>query len=336
LVVPPAMLAGAPDPDQRWGVLGDNASPTLLAHAAGLMAGVGTVAVSRQLTLPELTDQVEDSTMVGLIAGPGGAATAVAALEAGLVSTVVLHSGAAVASENPGLLTWEAWLASAPDTTNFPDRPARPAMVTVGTTGRARGTVTRLVLAPVETTGSTRQLRERAVPRRRAHRRGTAAAQRPLTAVRHLLLGRPAYCKFDAATVLGLIDTYRVTSSSWCNALPTAARGRSGGARHHRRQACSSSRTPARPAPDVKRAMIDWFGPSCWSRTAASGHVVPHQLPDWLEHRLRGPRGRAVPRHRGRREGSELGVTRPASSRSGAGGFGPTTTGPEKTAKAYV
>ena len=74
-----AMLAGAPDPDQRWGVLGDNASPTLLAHAAGLMAGVGTVAVSRQLTLPELSDQVEDSTMVGLIAGPGGAATAVAA-----------------------------------------------------------------------------------------------------------------------------------------------------------------------------------------------------------------------------------------------------------------
>ena len=89
-----AMLAGAPDPDQRWGVLGDNASPTLLAHAAGLMAGVGTVAVSRQLTLPELTDQVEDSAMVGLVAGPGGAATAVAALEAGLVGTVVLHSGA--------------------------------------------------------------------------------------------------------------------------------------------------------------------------------------------------------------------------------------------------
>ena len=78
-----AMLAGSPDPDQRWGVLGDNASPTLLAHAAGLMAGVGTVAVSRQLTLPELSDQVADSTMVGLIAGPGGAATAVAALEAG-------------------------------------------------------------------------------------------------------------------------------------------------------------------------------------------------------------------------------------------------------------
>ena len=31
------MLAAAPSADQRWGVLGDNAAPTLIAHAAGLI-----------------------------------------------------------------------------------------------------------------------------------------------------------------------------------------------------------------------------------------------------------------------------------------------------------
>ena len=90
LCVASAMLEGAPDPHERWGILGDNAAPTLLAHAAGLMAGVGTVAVSRQLTLPELSDQIQDSHMVGLITGPGGAASAVSALEAGLVKTVMM------------------------------------------------------------------------------------------------------------------------------------------------------------------------------------------------------------------------------------------------------
>jgi len=44
-----AMLAVASDPAHRISVLGDNAIPTLEAHAAGLTVGVGTVATSRQL-----------------------------------------------------------------------------------------------------------------------------------------------------------------------------------------------------------------------------------------------------------------------------------------------
>ena len=39
-----ALLAAAPGPDQRVSVLGENAIPTMIAHAAALTVGVGTVA----------------------------------------------------------------------------------------------------------------------------------------------------------------------------------------------------------------------------------------------------------------------------------------------------
>ncbi|MGI9136365.1 MAG: AMP-binding protein, partial [Candidatus Nanopelagicales bacterium] len=76
-----AMLETAPEAQQRWGVLGDITLHTILGHSAGLMAGVGTVAVSRQLTLRELADQIDDAHMTGLITGPGGAAASMEALE---------------------------------------------------------------------------------------------------------------------------------------------------------------------------------------------------------------------------------------------------------------
>jgi long-chain acyl-CoA synthetase len=343
-----AMLAGAPDPDQRWGVLGDNASPTLLAHAAGLMAGVGTVAVSRQLTLPELSDQVEDSTMVGLIAGPGGAATAVAALEAGLVRTVVLHSGATVPSDDPGLVTWEEWLASAPATGDFPDRPARPAMVyTSGTTGRARGTQTRWVLAPVETHRQyLDKLRERAQFPDGAHLVvGPLQHNGPLTAVRHLLLGRPVVIvgKFDAATVLGLIGTYGVTSSVM---VPTHFSRLLAVDPDVRADADVTSvqliaHTGSACPPDVKRAMIDWFGPVLLESYGGSesGTLCRISSPEWLEHP--GSVGRAVEPFRVvvvDEEGNDLGVGETGILAFEAPeGFGPTYhQDPEKTAKAYV
>jgi acyl-CoA synthetase (AMP-forming)/AMP-acid ligase II len=288
-----AMLAAAPDPDQRWGVLGDNAAPTLLAHAAGLLAGVGTVAVSRQLTLPELTDQIEDATMVGLVAGPGGAATAVAALEAGLVGIVVLHSGAVSDSTAPGLVAWDDWISAAPTGFDFAPRPARPAMVyTSGTTGRARGTQTRWVLGAVaDNREYLDRLRARAQFPEGPHIVvGPLQHNGPLTAVRHLLLGQPVVIvgKFDGAAVLDLIGRYQVTSSVMVPthfqrllAVDPAVRA-AADVSSVRLIAHTGSACP----PDVKRAMIDWFGPVLLESYGGSesGTLCRITSPDWLTH----------------------------------------------------
>jgi long-chain acyl-CoA synthetase len=342
------MLAAAPESSQRWGVLGDNAAPTLISHAAGLMVGVGTVAVSRQLTLPELTDQIEDSTMVGLVAGPGGAATAVAALEAGLVHTVVLHSGATSDSAHAGVVAWADWIANAPELADVPDRPARPAMVyTSGTTGRARGTQTRWVLAPV---ASHREyldkLRERAQFPEGAHIVvGPLQHNGPLTAVRHLLLGRPVVVvgKFDGPAVLGLIDTYKVTSSVM---VPThfqrlLAVEPADRARYDVSSVAMIAHTGSACPPDVKRAMIDWFGPVLIESYGGSesGTLCRISSTEWLEHP--GSVGRAVDPFRVvvvDEEGTELGVGETGLLAFEAPeGYGPTYhQDPEKTAKAYV
>ena len=64
-----ALLAAAPESSQRVSVVGENAIPTLEAHAAALTVGVGTVATSRQLRANELADQYSDADVVGAIAG---------------------------------------------------------------------------------------------------------------------------------------------------------------------------------------------------------------------------------------------------------------------------
>lgn len=342
-----AMLAATADPDQRWGVMGDNAAPTLIAHAGGVLAGVGTVAVSRQLTLPELVDQVEDARMVGVIAGPGSAATAVAALEAGHVGTVVLHSGATTDSTAEGIVAWDDWIDATPPV-DWPVRPPRPAMVyTSGTTGRARGTQTRWVLAPVEThLDYLARLRERAQFPEGAHIVvGPLQHNGPLTAVRHLLLGRPVVIvgRFDGEQVLRLIDRYRVTSSVM---VPTHFQRLLAVDPEVRTSADVSSlqlvaHTGSACPPDVKRAMIDWFGPVLMESYGGSesGTLCRITSTEWLEHP--GSVGRAVDPFR-------VIVVDEAGTELGAGetgilafeapeGYGPTYhQDPEKTAKAYI
>lgn len=288
-----AMLAVAPDPDSRWGVLGDNAAPTLLAHAAGLLAGVGTVAISRQLTLRELADQIQDAGIVGLVAGAGGAAVAIEALAAGLVATVVVHSCAVSTGAPEGVVTWDAWIAASSKILELPVRPPRPVMVyTSGTTGRARGTETRWVRAPVETSDDyLRVLRERAQFPSGAHIVvGPLQHNGPLAAVRHLLLGETVIImgRFDAARALALIDEYDVCSSVMVPthfqrmlALDPEIR-----AQHHLGSIAMIAHTGSACPPDVKRAMIDWLGPVFTESYGGSesGTLCRIHSTEWLAH----------------------------------------------------
>src|SRR5271170_8411398 len=86
-----ALLAVAPEPSQRVSVIGDNAIPTLEAHAAALTVGVGTVATSRQLRASELADQYADADVVAAIAGAGSLPTVAEAAKAAGVRTLVVH-----------------------------------------------------------------------------------------------------------------------------------------------------------------------------------------------------------------------------------------------------
>jgi long-chain acyl-CoA synthetase len=294
------MLAVAPDPDTRWGILGDNAAPTLLAHAAGLLAGVGTVAISRQLTLRELADQIQDAHIVGLVAGAGGAAVAVEALAAGLVAAVVLHSCEVPTGAPGGAVSWDAWIAESTKADEFHVRPAefqvrppRPVMVyTSGTTGRARGTETRWVLAPVETSEDyLRVLRERAQFPPGPHIVvGPLQHNGPLAAVRHLLLGESVIImgRFDAARALALIDEYDVCSSVMVPthfqrmlALDPEIR-----AQHRLGSVAMIAHTGSACPPDVKRAMIDWLGPVLTESYGGSesGTLCRIHSTEWLAH----------------------------------------------------
>ena len=343
-----AMLGQAPDPDQRWGVLGDNAIFTIVAHSAGLLAGVGTVAISRQLTLREITDQIQDAGIVALITGSGGAAVSLEALRAGLVNTVVIHSTAVPADAPAGAIGWDDWIRTAPVLYDFPARPASPVMVyTSGTTGRARGTQTRWVLAPVHTAGQyLDKLRERAQFPPGPHIVvGPLQHNGPLAAVRHFLLGQPVIvtARFDGEQVLAAIAEHQVTSSVM---VPT----------HFQRLLAVDpvvrnsydvsslkmvAHTGSACPPAVKRQMIDWFGPVLTESYGGSesGTLCRINSTDWLVHP--GSVGKAVDPyvvHVVDEDGNELGVGQTGILAFEAPpGYGITYhQDPEKTAKSYV
>src|SRR6476661_8359446 len=109
-----AMLAVASDPAYRISVLGDNAIPTLEAHAAGLTVGVGTVATSRQLRANELADQYADAGVVCAITGTAALAEVAAAAKIAGVESLVVHGAGPDEAAPDGAVSWADWLESAP------------------------------------------------------------------------------------------------------------------------------------------------------------------------------------------------------------------------------
>lgn len=282
------LLEVAPGPEDRVAVLGDNAVATMVAHLAGLRAGVGTVAASRQLTTRELVDLLTDAGAKAVISGPAGES---AAREAGaeLGLPVVVHGTPA----KDDAIAWSRWLADAQPVPIPVGRPARPPLVyTSGTTGRARGTEVRWVRSPA--TDSATYLE--AVSARPGFPPGPHLVcgplqhNGPLTALRHLAAGRPVVIlgRFDAESFLDRVERWRVTSTVMVPthftrllALPEDIR-----ARYDVSSLFQVSHTGSACPPDVKRAMIDWFGPVLTESYGASeaGTVARIDSTEWLEH----------------------------------------------------
>lgn len=304
------LQAVADRPGQRWAVLGDNAIPTVVAHAAAILAGVGTAALSRQLTASELAYQFKDAGVVAVITGVAGLANVLEAVEQVGLELVVVHGeGAEQAAEHAAgahsrveARSWSQWLAQAPAPSDAEDRPAAPMLVyTSGTTGRPSGTEVRwLAGAQANAVHYLKALIEQSHTPAGAHLvAGPLQHNGPLTAVRHLLTGQSVVVleRFDAERALAAIDSYQVASSVM---VPTHfQRMLNLSVEVRERYSVSSMRLLAHTGSAcpgaVKTAMIDWFGPVLVESYGGSevGTLCRIGSSDWLTRP--GSVGRAVP-----------------------------------------
>ncbi|WP_239333887.1 AMP-binding protein [Frankia sp. CiP3] len=294
------MLAVAGGDGARVAVTGENLIPTLVAHAAGICAGVGTVALSRQLTAGEFADLLVDAGAVAAVAGPAGREGIARAATSARLRAVIVHGAAP--EPHPGWTDWTDWTGSDRPLPTIAGRPARPPLVyTSGTTGRPRATEVRWTApAPGTAAGYAAALATRSAFPPGPHLVvGPLAHNGPLSCLRHLLSGQPVIIlgRFDAERVLRLIEAHRVTSSVMVPthfarllALPAGVRGR-----YDVTSLRSVSHTGSACPPDTKRAMINWFGPVLVESYGGSeaGTVCRITSDEWLARP--GSVGRCVP-----------------------------------------
>lgn len=296
------LVAVAPASDQKWGVFGDNAGQTMLTHAAGHLVGVGTVALSRQLTAREIADQVSDAGIVGIVTGRSSLPAVLEAAKTVKIHTIVVHGDPTdEAPDSPASVTWDEWIAHAPAAPRdiAAHRSPAPLMVyTSGTTGRARGTEVRWIVKPTNTALEYLEAVRSAssLPSGPHLVVGPLQHNGPLTALRHFLAGGTVVLmpRFDGASVLTTIAKYGVESSVM---VPTHFQ-RLLAVPDYRSYDISSLKLVAHTGsacpPNVKREMIDWFGPILIESYGGSetGTLCRITSEEWLKHP--GSVGRAV------------------------------------------
>ena len=264
-----ARAATAPPPGQahrRVAVFAENAGLAAIAHVGAMRSGASVVAVNSHLTAAEAAYQLETGDVTLVIAGPATAERARAAAE--LVGRCEVRSW--------GGPDWDRWLASTPAGPPPDDVPIVPNLLfTSGTTGRPKATHLPPNVFPVraswaEFVEATQANRFVGLGRHLVvaplHHTG------PLNAVRALAAGTPVGLlpRFDATAMLDAIDRWQVGSTTVVPthlarlaALPAAER-----ARHDVSSMQLIFLTGAACPVDVKRAIIEWSGPSCSRPTA--------------------------------------------------------------------
>lgn len=281
-------VAGALTGSPRVAVFAENAVETVLAHLGSLLGGVSAVPINVHLSAREVAYILADSGADLLLVGPSTVDRGVeAARQAGI--TVVGWR-----TDHPGARPWEAFLDAAPRN-RVPQtvRPRPPLMYTSGTTGVPKGTE----LPPTMFgTGATVAENVADIARNPLAALGPHLVvgplyhTGPLSGARLLLAGVPVVVlgHFDAERTLAAIHTHRVESSIMVPThfirllgLPEATR---------RRYDVSSLRLVAHTGSacpvDVKRAMIDWFGPVLVEAYGATevGTVCSIDSSDWMAH----------------------------------------------------
>lgn len=285
-------------PAVRVAVFAENACETVLAHLGGLLAGASTVPVNFHLKVDEVAYILGDSRARVVFVGPE---TVEVGLEAARRAGVPVVIGWRCAG--PGVVAWEEWLAGAPAGEPPVDVAPRPnLMYTSGTTGRPKG----VDLPPTMFAGGAtiaehvEALKKNRFAAFRTHLVvGPMYHTGPLSGVRLLAAGVPVAVlgRFDPEKTLAAIEAHRVETSVMVPthfvrllALPDEVR-----ARYDVSSLKLVGHTGAACPVDVKRRMIEWWGPVFFDAYGATevGTVTTITSEEWLAHP--GSVGRVIP-----------------------------------------
>jgi len=290
-------------PDTRVAVFAENSVETALANLGGLVAGASVVPVNFHLTAEEVAYILSDSGARVLFVGPETSERGLAAAAESDVHTVVGWGE----DSHEGLNHWSDWLAE--QEAGAPDQsvPPRPNLLyTSGTTGRPKGTE----LPPTMFAGGATvdehlgNFRSAALDRTGGMRGpqlvvGPMYHTGPLSATRQLIAGIPSVIlgRFNAENTLAAIEKHKIMSTLMVPthfvrllALPDDVREK-----YDVSTVLSISHTGAKCPVDVKKAMIDWFGPVFLDAYGASevGTTCLITSEEWLKYP--GSVGRAIP-----------------------------------------
>lgn len=285
-----ALLGMDLGPDRRVTVFANNAAETVLAHLAGLLAGVSTVPANFHLTAPELAYILENSGTRVIFAGPETVSVALEAARLAKVPQVIAWRSPELA----GVVSWESWLAAASAAEPPTDHPPRPnLMYTSGTTGRPKGTE----LPPTMFAGGAtiaehlKKLSQSPFALFGTHLIvGPLYHTGPLTGVRVLGGGKPVVIlpRFDPEGVLRAVEACKAESSVMVPthfirllALPETVR-----AKYNTKSLKFVFHTGSACPVDVKRAMIGWWGPVLFEAYGATetGTTCMITSAEWLKH----------------------------------------------------
>jgi len=251
---------------RRVAVFAPNSAETAIAYVGALLAGVSSVPVNFHLTEDELAYILGDSEARVVFVSEATADAGLAAAARFGVTQIVGWRCAPRA----GLIAWSDWLAgasaAAPPTSM---RPLPHLHYTSGTTGKPKATDTPPTYFPpaasIDAYLAIQRERIALLPKGPGIAVGPLYHTGPLTMVRALAGGAPLVVmqSFDPEAALRIIADKKIVASVMVPthfqrllALPEAVR-----ARYDVSSMKRLAHTGAACPPDVKRRMIEWFGP---------------------------------------------------------------------------
>lgn len=276
-------------PDRRIAVFAENAVETAMANLGGLIAGASVVPVNFHLTAEEVAYILSDAGVRLLFADSKTAERAVAAAEEAGVPLVV-----AWGTDQAGTQAWESWLsAQSGDACDESHEPRPNLLYTSGTTGRPKGTELPPTMFAGGDTVAEHLANLAADPRTDQGKHlvvGPMYHTGPLSGARLLAAGVSSVIlgRFDAEKTLKAIQDHKVGNSVMVPthfvrmlALPDEVK-----AKYDLSSLIRISHTGAKCPVDVKKAMIEWWGPVFVDAYGASevGTTCMITSEEWLQY----------------------------------------------------